>query len=80
LRAGLAGGCEIAAEERLLGMTHDEHGVAGKVIVCDWCGGVKRGAESDGEERGAEGASNVLVHSNIVAESEMSLCEFLVYL
>jgi len=51
LRASLTGAREFAAEERFFSVTHDEHGVAGELIVCDGCGGSERGAECCSEKR-----------------------------
>ena len=58
LRASLTGAREFATEQGLFSVTHDEHGVAGELIVRDRCGGVKREGECSGEERRAKRRSS----------------------
>jgi len=69
--AGLARRREFATERWLLGMTHDEHGVLGEIIVGGGRGGVKRRTERcSSHQRGSnESLSIWKVHPTIVTEN-----------
>ena len=67
--ASFSSGRELTANGRLLRVAHDEHSVAGEVIVWGGCGGVEREGESRSEKCRVERQSSVEVHSIIVAES-----------
>jgi hypothetical protein len=59
-------------------MAHDEHDVACEMIVRDGLVGVERERKRRGEQGRVTRKTNVDVHSNIVADRKLRVCEFVV--